>query len=666
MKIIKNLKLRGKLIGGGIFAVLIPMLIVGAISVSTASKALTESGGGKVSQVAADLAATTEIFLKGELKFAKGMAMTPLLVDTMNKVAETGMENAGELIQALDQYFVKVHGEIGADYEIFFISDDKGFTVSDSTGGALRKKKINIADRDYFKAAKAGKSIIGIPIQSRASNLPVMVLSVPIKTKGKFVGVFGAVLKLESFSKRMVSVKIGRTGYPFMINKEGIMIAHPRKELIFKLDTKTLKGSETIIKNMMAQESGIAEYTFGGIEKVSGFAPVPSTGWSIAVTQNKDEFMVAVRAMTRTNLIVGVIALCMVIAFLFMATSRITRPIIETVESLKDISQGDGDLTKRLNVTSRDEVGILSQAFNTFIDKLQTMISDISQGVDTLSSSSTELSSIAEKMSSGAEQTSEKSATVAAAAEEMTANMNSVSASTQQSSANVNTVVSAVEEMNSTINEIAKNAEQAREISMGAVDRVNLSAKKMNQLENAAQAVDQVVETITEISNQVNLLSLNATIEAARAGEAGKGFAVVATEIKALAKQTSDASMDIKAKIDNIQDSSRSALTEMGEISMVITEVSDIVSTIAAAVEEQSSATMEIAENISQASTGIEEVNLSVSQSSMVAQEITKDINTVNQSSREMADRSDRVSLSAEDLSRLSAQLDQMVSRFKV
>ena len=296
MKIFKNLKLRGKLIGGGAFAVLIPMLIVGVISVNTASKALIESGGGMVTQVAADLAVTTEMFLEGELKFAKGMVMTPLLVDTMNKVAETGMENARESIQALDQYFGKVHGKIGADYDLFFVSDDKGFAISDSTGGALRKKRLNIADRDYFTAARAGKSIIGIPVMSKASNMPVVVLSVPIKTKsGEFAGVFGAVLKLNALSQKMVSVKIGTTGYPFMINKEGIMIAHPRKELIFKLDTKTLKGSETIIKDMMAQESGVAEYTFGGIEKVSGFAPVPSTDWSIAVTQNKDEFMISVR-----------------------------------------------------------------------------------------------------------------------------------------------------------------------------------------------------------------------------------------------------------------------------------------------------------------------------------------------------------------------------------
>jgi methyl-accepting chemotaxis protein len=220
--------------------------------------------------------------------------------------------------------------------------------------------------------------------------------------------------------------------------------------------------------------------------------------------------------------------------------------------------------------------------------------------------------------------------------------------------------------MSSTINEIARNAEKAREISINAVKKVNESTGKMNELGAAAQAIGQVVETITDISEQVNLLSLNATIEAARAGEAGKGFAVVANEIKDLAKQTSEASMDIKAKIDNIQESSSGTLAGMKAVSAVITEVNDIVSTIATAVEEQSSATREISENISQASQGIEEVNQNVSQSSIVANEITKEISDVNQSSSEMADRSGQVSLSAEDLSKLAATLDEMVGRFKV
>jgi methyl-accepting chemotaxis protein len=667
MKKLKDFKLSVKLIGGGLLAVVIPMVIVGIISINTASTALVDSAKRNVGQVAADLAETVKVFIEGEQKFVREIAMTPMLVDTVNQVAENGMEASMASLEKLDQYFGEVQKKIGGSYGLFFIANSEGSTIADSVGGLRRKKKDNISERDYFQAGKAGRSMIGAPIKSKASGLPVVVLSEPIKTRsGKFGGIFGAVLNLDALSQTLTSTKIGETGYPFMINKEGITIAHPKKEYIFKLDLKTLKGMDNFTRRMMAKESGVEEYVFKGIDKIAGFAHIPETGWSIGVALNKDEFMGPVNAMIKHNLLVGMIVLVVVGLLIFVFSLQMIKPINDAVAGLKDISEGDGDLTKRLTVSSGDEVGILSQAFNTFIEKLQTMITDITQGVDTLSSSSSELSSIAEEMSSSAEQTSGKSNTVATAAEEMTANMNSVSAAMEQSSTNINTVASAAEEMSSTINEIAQNAEKARGISINAVGKVNESTGKMNELGVAAQAIGQVVETITDISEQVNLLSLNATIEAARAGEAGKGFAVVANEIKDLAKQTSEASMDIKAKIDNIQESSSGTLAGMKEISAVITEVNDIVSTIATAVEEQSSATREISENISQASQGIEEVNQNVSQSSIVADEITKDITDVNQSSSDMADRSGQVSLSAEDLSKLAAKLDEMVGRFKV
>ncbi|MCP4720530.1 MAG: HAMP domain-containing protein [Desulfobacteraceae bacterium] len=667
MKKIKDRKLSVKLIGGGLLAVVVPMVIVGIISINTASKALVKNGEAAALQVAKNLVGTAEVFLEEELKFANQIAITPLLVDTVNQVAENGIEASMASLEKLDQYFGEVHKKNGGSYGLFFIANSDGFTIADSVGGLRRKKKDNISNRDYFQAGKAGRNMIGSPVKSKASGLPVVVLSVPIKTRsGKFGGVFGAVLKLDTLSKQLTSIKIGETGYPFMINKEGIIIAHPKKEFVFKLDLKTLADMENITRRMMAQESGVEGYSYKGVEKISGFSPIPLTGWSLGVTQDKDEFMIAINHMIQYNAIVGVIVMVVVGFLIFVFSLQIIKPINDAVAGLKDISEGEGDLTKRLTVSGKDEVGVLSMAFNTFIDKLHAMITDITQGVDTLSSSSRTLSSISEEMSSGAEQTSEKSNTVAAAAEEMTNNMNSVSAAMEQSSTNINTVASAAEEMSSTINEIAQNAEKARSISVNAVEKVNESTDKMNELGAAAQGIGQVVETITDISEQVNLLSLNATIEAARAGEAGKGFAVVANEIKDLAKQTSEASMDIKAKIDNIQESSSGTLIGMGEISTVISEVNDIVSTIATAVEEQSSATREISENISQASQGIEEVNQNVSESSIVVSEITQDISDVNQASTEMADRSGKISLNAEDLSKLAVQLDEMVGRFKV
>jgi len=325
-----------------------------------------------------------------------------------------------------------------------------------------------------------------------------------------------------------------------------------------------------------------------------------------------------------------------------------------------------GDLTQDIEVNSKDEIGELLSAMKRMVENLRNMFTDITKGVETLASSSTELSAISQQMSSNSEQSAGKSASVATAAEEMSANMNSVSAAAEQASQNVGIVASAAEEMSSTIQEIAQNTEKGRAISSDAVNQTTGASQKMEQLGKAAQAVGKVTETITDISEQTNLLALNATIEAARAGEAGKGFAVVANEIKELAKQTSEATLQIRQQIEGIQDSTQSTVTEIKQVTEIINEVNDVVGNIASSIEEQSIATKEIAGNVAQASQGIDEVTQNVTEASTVSGEISKDITEVNSASQEIANASSQVRLSAEELSTLSERLKEMVEQFKL
>ncbi len=367
-----------------------------------------------------------------------------------------------------------------------------------------------------------------------------------------------------------------------------------------------------------------------------------------------------------TTIISFLVSLSIGIFATFLIVLKISRPLIRTADLLKDISEGDGDLTKRLEVRTSDEVGRLAEHFNNFIIKLQKMIGDISNNAETLGSSAEVLSDLSGNMSKNSDSMFSKSNTVAAAAEEMNANMNSVAAASEQASANIEMVATATEEMTCTISEIAKNAENASTITNGAVQQASSASDKIDELGSAAQKIGKVTEAINEISDQINLLALNATIEAARAGEAGKGFAVVANEIKELAKQTTEATNNIEEGIDAIQTTTKVAVSEMKEISIVIKDVNEIVSTIATSVEEQSVTTQEIAGNVAQASNGIQEVNENVAQSSTVSGEIAHEISNVNQSVREMSDSSSKVNGNAEELSKLSELLTEMVGRFRV
>ncbi len=366
----------------------------------------------------------------------------------------------------------------------------------------------------------------------------------------------------------------------------------------------------------------------------------------------------------KINIILSVVILVISIVLVYLITSGIRTNVNKILVFADGLAKGD--FTLSIDVKSQDEMGQIAISLNNMKVQLGDLIKNIINGNKTLSSSSTELSVISRQMLGGAEQTSEKANVVAAAAEEMSSNMNSVAAASEQASTNVNVVSAATEEMTATINEIAQNSGKASSITGEAVNQTRNASDKVNELGSAAQDIGKVVETITNISEQVNLLALNATIEAARAGEAGKGFAVVANEIKELANQTADATQEIKGKIEAIQNTTAGTVTEIEQILIVINDVNDIVSTIATAVEEQSITTKEIAENVAQAAQGIQEVNENVVQGSSVAHEIAKDIADVSQAATEMSSGSEQVNLSAEDLSKLAEQLNELVKEFLV
>ena len=373
---------------------------------------------------------------------------------------------------------------------------------------------------------------------------------------------------------------------------------------------------------------------------------------------NKDKLIASSSELTKTSIIIGFLIIVGSIIFgAVIANFSILKPIQQAVSLLKDIAEGEGDLTARLNLSTKSEIGEMAQWFNTFIEKIHIIVKDIKGSADDLSNALAQVTQNTSLISSQIKGINDKSSNVSNLAQNLSKNFteistssnsmannaNSVSEFIESTSSNINSVAAAIEEsqtnismiasdsqqMNIVIGDIQSNTKEGQEISNQAVAYVSNASQKVDELKAASQEIYNVIELITEISEQTKNLALNATIEAARAGEAGKGFAVVANEVKELAKQTNDATESIRSKIDTMQGSTTVTVEEINKISETITKLNEIVVGISGAIEEQSRSVENNSENTSQAADGLIEVNSNLSKVNMQMNDAVQNVNDV-------------------------------------
>ena len=340
----------------------------------------------------------------------------------------------------------------------------------------------------------------------------------------------------------------------------------------------------------------------------------------------------------RQWMLIAVVSAAGLALFLSFSLARyITGPLGRTV-TLLQIAQGEGDLTKRLDVRRQDEIGEMARWFNIFVEKIRGIVTSIGQHAQVLAASSTKLTVGATEMSKSGEQTAIEAQEAAGSAEEVVGH--------------IRTVTAAAKEMNDCILQIAKQTADSVMIAGQAVSIVSETNVTIEHLGNSSAEIGNVLKVINSIAKQTNLLALNATIEAARAGEAGKGFAVVANEVKELAKQTAVATQDIGRKISAIQTDSKDAVGAIQHIGDVINQISEITNTIAGAAEEQRATSGEMTRSLNNAHV----------ESAKVARLISDKVMT---RTRQTADGLTAVLQTFEELAQMATEMKNLVGQFK-
>ena len=661
-------------------------LVVGANNIKHKIGEVQQDLFKKISQMDTVFKVSENVKFIGEFKKNYDLSMTEsAFVDLANAMFSTAFANniqqlavydvAGELIAFAEQ---KEEGNILAGY--YYVNPQKTYQYTRIKGGDdLKKSRWETAPSvSGLESRLTGPAITGTsPTASLGRQgdhlalsivVPVMADDYNKQTEKMEPRPFGVVVLSKILDQAFVNQMAQLTGMHVNIFAGDKLSAGdlPAYATIDKQGIELAAAPDWTLDKQMPIPGIIAvdkHKYFQGLLPI--YTQKAISGFICVLASNKTVMDNTMQLMY-TLVIVYLCCLVLIVPVALFFSRTMVKSILRVTASLKDVAQGEGDLTKRIEISTKDEIGELSHWFNLFIEKLAKMIQEISKSSQVLSRSVDVTQQASFAISEDSARMLSTTKDVTQSTHGMSSQISSISDVVGTSSDNLSIVASATEEMTATINEIAKNAESARSMSAETRKKIETASAKVNRLGSDAKQIDLFTASINDISEQTNLLALNATIEAARAGEAGKGFAVVAGEIKELARQTAMATQDIKIKIDNIMNSSDDTVTEMAGILKIFGDMNDVVNEIASAIEEQSATTKEIAENTASVATGILDVNTNISRFDALTTDIATQMETVNQASAKMSENCTKINADSLEMGVQTTRLDQLINRFKI
>ncbi len=483
----------------------------------------------------------------------------------------------------------------------------------------------------------------------------LMFVMAPILDNGELAGIISMGVDPMILSEMVSSMQIGVNGDATVISSSGVTIAYKDVDIVleqFNAQTAALSDPElealaAMEKDLVAGNTGIAEYTYAGIEQVSAYTPVPNTnGWGIYVNAVAAEFMGTLyNSLAISAALVALIIITSIIVIIVMA-NKISKPIVQCSKRLDLLSKGDLE-SPLPNFTSKDETGQLLDATKSIVGTLNVIIPDLCEGFADMASGNFDLQSNVEDAYVGAfkpladsmyeliEKMSGTLLQIDTAAKEVTSGAEMVATGSQSLAQGSTEQASSVEELAESLGEISQKilntsneSQNAKIANAKAQDALTESNQKMsdmmasmNKIDEKSQEISKIIKAIDDIAFQTNILSLNAAVEAARAGSAGKGFAVVADEVRNLANKSAQSAKDTATLISDalaaVEDGNRIAKQTSTAIHSVLentAELATIVDNIANASQEQSEAMQSV-------NVGIDQINIVVQGNAATSEE---------------------------------------------
>jgi len=564
----RRMGLGAKLLVGGLVLLILPLLALGSFSIYRASKAMETLQTDQVQVLRRSVGEQTKIMLEEQIRMLRNACLNDFVIMEIAKsLSQSGIKEWAQF--NLDKKTTVFHDK--SIYDMLLIADETGTIIGDTRGGASKGQ--SVAQEEYFKRAFAGETVVGKVAFSESGKSHVLIAG-PMKSEQS--GIIGALIigwKLDGLVRRMGDVKLGRTGYAFLLDESGKLIFHPDKNMTKGVKAESIKGMEGIAAAMLSLKEGFEEISSEGEQRMIAYQPIDGTKWSLGMVLSKKELLAPIKGMRDIIVLVGFIGIVAAAGIIFWVVRRmITLPITSVV---RDLDQGS------------------------------------------------------EKVSFASVQITSSSQALAAGASEQAASIQETSASLEQMASM--TVRNA--EYATKADDLMKNANRIVQQANGSMGKLT---EAMGEISNTSAETSKIVKTIDEIAFRTNLLALNAAVEAARAGEAGAGFAVVADEVRNLAMQAAEAARNTSELIEKTVSKISQGSGLVGETSKAFAAVATSSEEVGKLLSEIALASSQQSQGIEQVNKAVSEMDQIVQQNAASAEESAGASEAMNGEAKQM------------------------------